>query len=74
MSTTFSTHPRQIQRYRDVKPAVAGIPSFRCKCCGKVQFAFLGRKKAIGGGWKCAGCSTVSVPKTEIENGPVIAR
>jgi len=23
-----------------------------------VQFAFLGRKKAAGGGWNCAGCVT----------------
>ena len=51
----FDTHPRQIQRYREAKPAVAGIPNFRCKACGKSCFVFAGRKRVYRG-WLCVEC------------------
>ena len=54
---SYYLHPREEQRIRSAKLPVGGVPNFRCKCCGKVQFAFAGRKKAMGGGWNCAGCS-----------------
>lgn len=54
LTPTFTTHPRALQRIRDAKPAVAQIPNFLCKRCGKKVYQFAGRKKAIGGGWKCA--------------------
>jgi rubrerythrin len=57
---TFDTHPRQIQRYRDVKPAIAGVPNFRCRKCGHQIFQFAGRKKCPGGGFKCAQCVSAS--------------
>ena len=53
----FPTHPLQIQRYRDAKPPVAGLMSFRCKCCGNTRYSIQGRKKLAGGGWRCAECA-----------------
>lgn len=53
----FPTHPLQIQRFRDAKPPVAGLMSFRCKKCGHAIFTMEGRKKYPGGGWKCSECA-----------------
>ena len=58
----FATHPRQIQRYRDAKPPVAGLMSFRCKKCGHAIYTMEGRKKYPGGGWKCADCAKEQRP------------
>ena len=57
LAPTFSTHPRQIQRYRDVTPATGAIPSFMCKRGRHQCFVFAGRKKSAGGGWNCAECA-----------------
>ena len=52
----FDTHPRQVQRFRDKTPAVAGVPNFRCKRCNNQIFQFKGRKKHPAGGFVCAYC------------------
>ena len=53
----FATHPRQIQRYRDATPPVAGLVSFRCKSCHQTIYKIAGRKKCATGGYKCAECA-----------------
>ena len=53
----FATHPRQIQRFRDAKPPVAGLVSFRCKKCHQTCYRIEGRKAYPGGGYKCAECA-----------------
>ncbi len=47
---------RREAEYRAAKPPVAGLMSFRCKCCGNTRYSIQGRKKLAGGGWKCADC------------------
>ena len=56
-------HPRRIAEFRAAGLPVAGIPNFRCKCCGRSIYKFQGRKR-VHQGWKCADCA-VSVPTTE---------
>ena len=53
----FALHPRDEQRFRTEKPPTAGLLSFRCKCCGNTIYRMEGRKKHLGGGFKCAECA-----------------
>jgi len=65
---TFETHPRQIARFRDAKPACAATPSFLCRTCKTVRYQFAGRRKAVGGGWVCTDCNTASATGAEKKN------
>ena len=56
---TFETHPRQIARFRDARPACAATPSFKCRECKTVRYQFAGRRKAAGGGWVCVECNSI---------------
>lgn len=47
--------PRREADYRNQKPPVAGLMSFRCKKCHKPIYSMQGRKRVFQG-WVCKEC------------------
>lgn len=58
----YSDHPRTLQEYRKLtSDEFLSVPvtahSYRCAVCKQPWHAgTAGRKKAVGGGWKCPNC------------------
>jgi len=71
----FGTHPLSVEgfRARTEKDAIdVPMTAYRYKCrdCGRFWTAgTAGRKKAVGGGWRCPECVAISKPETTTERG-----
>jgi DNA-directed RNA polymerase subunit RPC12/RpoP len=58
----FCTHPLTVEGYRartaaDVRDVPMTAYSYKCAQCGRYwNQGTAGRKKAVGGGWRCPDC------------------
>ena len=75
MGMNFGTHPLTVEVYRarterDARDVPMTAYSYKCAACGRYWNAgTAGRKKAVGGGWRCPDCVAISKVETITEHG-----